>query len=205
MQPISLRIHRRSLGIVLLLVGLLVLASVAGARFSISPQLSITTSEIFYPVQGATADELRHTLNLDGVQTSAGRYDATMNGQLAWHYRYVPLGVGCFLRSIDVEVRLQTTLPAWDQARAELPQLISTWNAYLVALHAHEAGHQARALAAGYDILQHISTQRLYRSCPELVQHITAEANQILRQSQSEQLRYDEVTGHGRLQGAYFP
>ncbi|MFT3890686.1 MAG: DUF922 domain-containing protein [Anaerolineales bacterium] len=152
---------------------------------------------IYYDINGSTETELREQMNsLAPTGPDGYRGDALTS----WYIRWTWDGYGsedCDLRSASATYDIKVTMPRWDAPQDVSPALIEKWNAYILALAAHEKVHVDNVIA---NLPVVINTIRR-ASCS------TAEASAqgILDGIRLNDTNYDVTTDHGATQGARFP
>ena len=152
---------------------------------------------IYYDVSGSTETEIRDQLNTFSPSDFNGnRGDAVTNWDIRWTWD----GYGsetCDLHSVTATYDIRVTVPRWYPGKDISPELISKWNAYMLALAEHEKGHVDNVVANLPAVIHAIRGA----TCA------TAEvkAQEVLTGIRQNDLNYDERTGHGATQGAVFP
>lgn len=161
----------------------------------------------YYAVKGNTAEQIRHDLNqVRPVLPGANRrFDGYTHWQIRWQYWYAKTPQTCRIRKASVRADIASTLPQWQPPRYAAPALIDRWNAYIVALTRHEAGHQQHGMRASQEILATLQTLAAYPTCEQLRQAVDVASNRLIQTYAQRDVRYDRSTNHGASQGAVFP
>jgi predicted secreted Zn-dependent protease len=173
---------------------------------SSSSQPTVKIQYRYYPVTGATAQNLRSEMTHLSPVTQGGRhFDANTDWYVRWSYRYAKTGTSCSMSQVSTQVDVTFTLPKW-QPNANAPRsLVTQWSHYSAALQQHEDGHKNHGIAAGQAVLSTLSTMPAYSSCQALEAAANHAARQVIQQYNQKDVEYDRETGHGSTQGAVFP
>ncbi|MEO0370282.1 MAG: DUF922 domain-containing protein [Pseudomonadota bacterium] len=91
--------------------------------------------------------------------------------------------------SCRVSVDIIYTIPRHARRSAMPADLLARWDRMIVALRSHEQRHGSHAVRAGR----------------EMVQQNCRNAGGIIAKWEEQDRLYDQVTGHGRTEGAVFP
>lgn len=151
----------------------------------------------YYNISGSTETELRDQMNalaptgLDGY-----RGDALTN----WYIRWTWDGYGtedCDLRTAKATYDIKVTMPRWLPPQEASSALVEKWNAYILALAAHEKGHVDNVIANLPSVINAI--RRADCSTAE------ARAQEVLNGIRQNDIDFDARTEHGTTQGAQFP
>lgn len=151
----------------------------------------------YYDVSGSTDREIRDQLNtLSPVDENGYRGDALTSWEIHWNWD----GYGtktCDLNSVTASYNNTVLLPRWTPPQNPSPELVTKWNAYMLALVEHEKGHVDKVVAYFPDVIKAIQGA----TCD------TAEsrAQDVLLQLRRDHFSYDKETNHGGTQGAIFP
>jgi predicted secreted Zn-dependent protease len=168
------------------------------------PVVAIKT--VYYPINGATAGQLRQQMNQLGPisQTSGQRFDARTDWYVRWNYQYFSQGNRCKLTAIRVRADVSIILPQWKQSANAAKGLVDRWNQYIKALRLHEDGHKDNGIATSREVLQLLKQFPAKSSCSELGAAANKAAQSIISQYSQRDLDYDRKTQHGVTQGAVF-
>jgi predicted secreted Zn-dependent protease len=169
-----------------------------------TPNVSIKTN--YYDIQGSTAKQLRSQLNqLGAVDPKTGkRFDARVNWQVSWQYRYRPVSNQCQITQATVNVQVIYTMPRWNPSANASIDLKNRWNRYITALRQHEDGHKNHGVKAGQEILKTLNNLTT-DSCQRIGDIANQKGDAIIKQYNLKDIEYDHLTQHGFTQGAVFP
>lgn len=105
----------------------------------------------------------------------------------------------------DVVVRLSTvtTLPSWTDRATGSKGTWRRWEAYVSTLAAHEAGHRAIDHAIGERLEIALAAIPAVDSCAAIDALAHVAIDETVAWGRAENVRYDEVTTHGREQDAW--
>ena len=82
------------------------------------------------------------------------------------------------------------------------PSLRERFERYLSALHAHELGHHQIGHKAALEVDRQLQSMPPMADCQRLSTAANKLAQRTVNQFKDEERTYDEITVHGRLQGA---
>lgn len=167
--------------------------------------VALSLERSYYEVRGATAGELRESMDRHGLRDDGERVDALTEWYVRWRYRYAHQDGTCGIGAARVTLRIMLTLPRWNTTSTASPTLENEWDEYTKALERHEAGHVDIAVSAGNDIWRMLRSLPRYQSCSALETRADTEGTGVLRAHRSEERDYDAITNHGATQGAVFP
>lgn len=176
-------------------------ASVASVAYAENARID------YYDVTGTTASALRNELNARGPLGKAGkRFDALTKWRVTWKYRYQPVPAGCRFTDMRVATSGTILMPHWVHPGDVSATLVRKWQDYLAALLVHEEVHYAHATSAAEEVtVLGQKFQDYSGDCAAMVRAFNSQADLIIDKYKAMDVRYDEVTGHGRTQGARFP
>lgn len=153
-----------------------------------------------YAVAGSTAEEVWASL-LEGARREGDDLTfAWTDVSTSYRSRASPVGGGCRIVGVEVDVRIGVTLPAWTPPRDAPLSLRRQWNRYEAAIRRHEEGHARRARETALR-LRDALTGLAAPGCEALQELGRRTGERVLAAGRAEQERYDEETGHGRAQG----
>ncbi len=166
---------------------------------------AVTESVAYYDVSGATAAELRKSLNRNRPGGETTRFgDAHANWHVSWHYRYRKQEQ-CAITSVSTTLEIRITLPRWSPTAEAPPELVAAWDRYLAALRLHEKGHGDIGRDAARTIDEKLRQLGPFPDCPQLEAAIKKTGDEVIADHQRQELGYDLRTVHGVSQGATFP
>ena len=177
----------------------------AAASFGPVPSgMIVDLNTVHYEVTGTTVEKLRDALKAGAPRIDGKTWYGYAEWDVSWRYRYESQPSGCRMREVTVEFSSTLTLPEWDPPADADPGLVFQWTRYYEALKMHEEGHRIISAAAAREILNKL---RLLRSmtCDDMSYLADQEGQRILDRCREENRAYDELTGHGRTQGASWP
>ena len=160
------------------------------ARFAQFPDAEI----VYYEVHGDSADEVRAELDRKILSDPATgkRGLARAHHEIGWDYWEAEDGM-C---EAEVVQRLWVEFPRLAPTARLGRNDLARWDAFLLALEAHEAGHLLRAKAMVPEL------QAALEDGP--CEGSRERAMAVLDRMEAEQEDYDERTRHGVVTGAYF-
>lgn len=166
-------------------------ATATRARLSDFPEARID----YYELSAGSAAALREEMDRVGPADpqTGKRHDAYTSYNYRWRLRSTPNG------ACEAEVRetYAVTFPRLSAASVLRGRDRQKWDAYLVALDEHEAGHLARAAA----VLPALRRALASGTC----ENADSRARQVLDAMHARQRVFDEETRHGMRGGARFP
>jgi len=151
----------------------------------------------YYDIAGATAGELRASINGEGPLDSAGRRnDALTMWNIDWTW---PLNAdsSCILSGAMISTTITVTFPRWQPLAGASAALVQQWNTYEEALVTHESGHVSFVVVTAPDVLAAIKGA----TCATA----EAAAQAAVGRIRQHDIDYDAETNHGFTQGAHFP
>lgn len=155
-----------------------------------------------YPIEGASGAELRSSMDRCRPNVSGSDFDGYTAWFVNWKFSSVNSN-GCSIQSVKVHVRVDMYLPQWLNPSG--PPLVDTWNRYLAALNAHEAGHEQHGIDAADRVYQTLSALPPSSTCTEAIQAANQAGHDVVDTFAHEDATYDDQTSHGASQGAVFP
>lgn len=160
-----------------------------------------------YLLTGRRAAEIRADLNRKRPHSPADgrRYDAITTWSLRWTFRYNRAGGACSLAAATIELDIVVTLPEMEDEPALPPRTLASWQAYRQALADHEQGHVDRHTAAAQDLQSALQSMPAATNCRDLAAALREMGEAEIAAMRAADFEYDQVTDHGRLQGAVFP
>jgi predicted secreted Zn-dependent protease len=143
--------------------------------------------------------ELADYLRTDGARGAHG----LTRSSIQLRYELMPDTTrGCRLRELRVELDLSVTLPSWQPRMRANSRDRMAIEAMLAGLARHEAGHRRNAIETARTIERGLRALGTSADC----RAATRAVNRVFRRQTvrfaARDLRYDQVTDHGRRQGA---
>lgn len=159
-----------------------------------------------YRIDGDTEAELLAAM-LDHVRhdDQPDLWFAFTAWDIAYSYRYGPIDGGCAVQSVDVSVQLVVTAPQWDPPASAASALVDSWRAYESRALLHERGHEQISVDGAMELRQQLMDFSTPTSCTEFEAAANHLADRVIADIRAAHVRYDERTGHGRSQGAWWP
>jgi len=160
-----------------------------------------------YIVTGDDGYAVRRSLDsLGPVALDGKRYDGYTRWNVHWEYATSSDASGsCMLVSSSVALDVEITLPQW-QHSADVPDALQRrWSIYLDALRKHENGHVQNGEQEATAIVDLMRSIGLQSDCDLLDQKLQDLGQRILQHYKDNDIEYDQLTEHGRTQGAVFP
>lgn len=160
----------------------------------------------YYPVSGASAQELRWALDQVGPQNDeGGRSDAITK----WHFEYT-YSVShnpreCRLHSIDTTATITMILPRWTPGPGASPELVRKWQDYVTCARLHESGHRRIYLDAIAQLRLKAGALGAFPDCDGVERALDVTATSLLARLKDDQLAYERRTDHGYAQCGRFP
>lgn len=182
----------------------------SGESFSRSPSLPQSQPRIsihydFYPVQGASADELNRQMLLNAPfrhTSGVSDFAAITKWIVKWSFTPKNNGKQCILTNPVVRADIRIVLPSLQQPHPRRLAIRNEWFRYLQALKTHEDGHKANGIAAAKDIQRWLELLGPARSCAILVKNVEIVTQKMIAQYRRNDQAYDRITDHGLTQGA---
>jgi predicted secreted Zn-dependent protease len=174
------------------------------ASFNIAwAEPSLDPKTTYYDVSGASARELRYSINTRRPRYQA--HDAHTAWHVSWTYSWRSVEGGVIIAKPKVNVSIATTLPRWTPPKDAEDHLVNRWQTYMKALVLHENGHALLATKAAREIEQKLTALPKQSSVEALKQLIETTAQQVLTATREREKNFDAQTDHGMKQGARFP
>lgn len=188
------------------LPGIALAALLCGCEASSGPPLPepvVRESTRHYTLRGATIEQLERQIGMRGVPHPSGlRMAAGTSWYVEWTYPYSKAFGVCGTGPITTTITITTRLPKWNPPPDVSNEMIARWNAYLAALQLHEKGHRDIGVQAARAVAKQLATLAPQRSCEQMEQVADVEAERVIAEARSVELRYDQSTNHGATQGA---
>jgi predicted secreted Zn-dependent protease len=162
---------------------------------------SLTT----YPVAGSDLQSLAMSVSGGGASPQGRqRFSGYHAWNITWKVLSRPQAGECAIAEALVFVDSRITLPDWDAPANSDPALTDQWRAFLLALHAHEAGHQALVMQ-GAERVRRTLLETVGPRCEPALAKADSAGQEVLASIREEDARYDAATRHGATQGAVWP
>lgn len=169
-----------------------------------SCQLSVDTQRRFYMIEGNTAEEIRENLDTNRSAATEGiSFDAYTHWYITWNYKFLQSPGSCTIDAVATHIAVEQILPQLITPVAD--ELQDRWNRYIEALQHHENGHKNIGIQAAEKINRLLEQLNPKTNCAALEQTVNQTAEDILRQYNLIEKKYDKETQHGAKTGAVFP
>jgi predicted secreted Zn-dependent protease len=149
-----------------------------------------------FDVSGASVDTIRASLNRQR-QHSANRVN--------WRFNWESTPGQCRITDVQTEVSVTLHQPRLLPDPQRPASVQGQWDAYLLALQAHQEGHVELALNSARDIERAIMALPPANSCDQLQASANATGRRLQEKLAADDREYDERTQQGTLEGAHFP
>jgi len=160
----------------------------------------------YYEIRGGDEKELRRQMGRNGCVMSNGeRYDSVTAWRWKLQYGYDRTPGSCAADSFQVVLEITYRYPKWVRSDDVEQTLIAKWEDYLNNLVAHENGHRDLAVEAATDLSRAVAVLQPAGSCAELDRQVQALGRERMVRLNADEQDYDDVTVHGKTQGAVFP
>ena len=150
----------------------------------------------FYDVTGRNARDLERSL----ATTGPPAFEAVTDYFVEPSFAYQETESGCELSSLDVLVDIVITYPRWVDRERAPRRLQRHWETRMARLEIHENGHAVLAFMGAVDVYNAMVIHSTAPTCEILASRLNASFEEAFSQMRSEQLRYDRITEHGRIQ-----
>jgi predicted secreted Zn-dependent protease len=168
-----------------------------------SSSVNITTN--YYIFGGTNRAQLLAAMAAARPWKGTRNYDAQTKWSVYLNYGYGRSEGQFKLNWVEVKTRVAITLPRWIPGHPVTPELVAQWTKCSTGLRTHERGHLQVAQAATEAVKKHVLALPGCDSVEELVKLARETMNNTLEEFHERERKYDEVTGHGRTQGAVLP
>ncbi len=177
------------------------------AAMPVRAEPTVTESVQYYDVTGATAREVRASLNREGPisGTDGKRYDAVCRWNVAWKFEYRRGNGSCAIASASTEVKITITFPRLKADGTTSASLVKAFASYSEKLMVHEKGHAQNAIDAARKIEAGILALRPEPNCEAMRNAANNRGHALIKEANQADLDYDSRTQHGATQGARFP
>ena len=177
------------------------------AAMPVRAEPTVTESVQYYDVTGATAREVRASLNREGPisGTDGKRYDAVCRWNVAWKFEYRRGNGSCAIASASTEVKITITFPRLKADETTSASLVKAFASYSEKLMVHEKGHAQNAIDAARKIEAGILALRPEPNCDAMRNAANNLGYALIKEANQADLDYDSRTQHGATQGARFP
>lgn len=155
-----------------------------------------------YPVSGLTREELRQSLLANGpVDTYGLRRFAYADWHIEWKWKLTPHGL-VDASTIELSCSATVDLPRLVPVHGMSQELIQQWLSFVERLRTHEMNHIRHGQERAGLVLQSLRVASARRrgltpaEADSVAQWVMYEIRELDR-------RYDEMTNHGKTEGAW--
>ncbi len=184
---------------------LLLLPVGAGIRAAPAQPKSNTVTTNYYVFGGTNAIQMRAAMIEARPWKQTMNFDAHTKWDVNSTYRYARTNGEFKLTDVDVKCKVAITLPMWIPGKPVTRELVSRWQRCLAGLSVHEQGHLQLAQGAAAEVRRQLGELAGFASAQDLRKAADHALNGTIEEFRQRERKYDEVTGHGRTQGAIFP
>jgi predicted secreted Zn-dependent protease len=177
---------------------LLLAAACAGAARA---EVAESISYVYYDAPVASGQTLLSALNgASSIRQNGRIYHGYTKWHVRWHFWWQESRSSCRITRVRTTVTSTVTLPRIVGGTAAQKREFERFNA---ALKEHELGHAAIGKEAADTVDREIRALAEKRNCQELERAANGRGNEVIREFQEKEKRYDAETKHGREQGAW--
>jgi predicted secreted Zn-dependent protease len=168
-------------------------------------QPEIMVSYADYKVQGDNIREIQQSILQNGIEAKAGlKFAAMTHYDVYWKPVFTKNAYGCQVAAIDTAVAIKYHMPVLVTNASLSGDARGQWQQYYQSLKTHEQGHAAIGIEAAKFIEWEAKNLLPKADCSDMEAAVNDMARKILDRYDAENIRYDQDTGHGHTQGAYF-
>ena len=164
---------------------------------------SPATYQIYGNDAAAWRTQIRSCAPKSTSQTTA-EFTAETKYQLTWRYQTVENEGQCHISNASVGIHVSQVLPIWQPTTATPTTLITQWNAFVIALSAHENGHTALDIEYAQRLLNDLNNYPA-TPCDQFAQSVKQLTDTDVSELEQANDNYDSNTDHGATQGAILP
>ncbi len=166
----------------------------------------VTEKYDYYEIRGNSEKELRGQMYRNGVAMNDGeKYDSVTTWRWKMDYGYDWAPRVCAANSFKVTLEISYRYPKWVKTGNAPQLLVDKWDGFIRNLITHENGHRDMAVEAAAELSRTVAELPPAASCAELDREVRALGHELMEKLNADEKNYDEATGHGKTQGAFFP
>jgi len=167
----------------------------------------INESTTYYDISGQTINTLREQMSAKGPRdpNSGVQVWGKTEWYVNWKINYKPVGVGCKIDTVAVELLIKFTYPKWLNRANAHPQVKAQWDRFYKALVAHEAIHARNGIGAANQLEEELPKLYSRNDCNRFKQEVNNRAGQIVRSYANADILFDQRTNNGRNEGVTLP
>lgn len=156
---------------------------------------------VYYDAPVASGQSLLSALNgASSIRQNGKTYHGYTKWHVRWNFWWQETGSSCRITRVKTTVTSTVTLPRIVGGTAAQKREFERFSA---ALKEHELGHAAIGKEAADAVDSEIRSLAQKRNCSELEHAANSKGNEVIREFQEKEKRYDAETKHGREQGAW--
>lgn len=160
------------------------------------PNLPLTLNERFYPVRGATIEQLvPQTYHVRDEWAAYARWNTS------WQFWWEETATSCEVTSGSAALSANITYPKWRPPADADPVVAARWGRFMENLTTHELGHITIALQGADAIDELLDAGSSAPTCEQVERRANRAASRLHERYNRLNDRYDEETGHGLTQG----
>lgn len=167
------------------------------------PKVNINTE--YYLIHGSTANQLRNEMNTKSpIKQSGNTYDAYTSWFVNWRFDWKKKNGLCAMTRVKSTVKVNFTLPKWENSHSAEVNLKKRWTHYYNALITHENEHKDFGINAAKEVENRLSVLSA-KNCSSLKTKANRLGKEIIDKYVVLEKKYDKNTNHGMKNGAVFP
>ena len=168
---------------------------------------TVSESVHYYDVSGATARQVRASLNREGPTSGdvGKRYDAVCRWNVSWKFQYRRGETSCAIASASTEAKITISFPQMKSDETTSASLVKAFASFTEKLMLHEKGHAQNAIEAARKIETGILALPPEPTCDALRTKANDLGHAFIKEANQADVEYDRLTQHGATQGARFP
>lgn len=190
--------RRRACPLPLVLVACVLAVPMLGLPMPGLAEVVVNERTEHYPLDGATAEDLRHQLAQRGPMGRGRSVAALTRHALSVQYWRRQTGDVCEAYGIRVEMDITMHLPRWRPRQAPVPALAEQWRRLEDGLRIHELGHRDNGIEAARELDARLRGIGEAPDCGTLKATFDAARREVRQALQAREDAFDRETDHGR-------
>ncbi len=166
--------------------------------------VTVNTQQVYYDVEGDEAGAMYESMAARRPQRDNGVAVATTEWQARIEWTPKQELPGCRLDATWVRLSFTVILPRWTPPLDVDAELVTRWNAFLLAVRSHESRHREITIAEAGDLAETLRALRS-PSCAQLQQRVSFLRRKFLDDAERLNYEYDEATANGGSEGVRWP
>lgn len=143
------------------------------------------------------------TIPLQGMSSGA---DAVTESYLNYNFLYDPINNQvCNINDVSVGVHISYLLPKWIHVGEASGELLNIWNRYFTIIQKHEERHGSIAKEYGNKLYLYLMELSNSKTCVPSMDIINNEYDEIIKELNVTQAKYDLDVDHGIKEGILLP